>query len=153
MGKERARARNSQREEGKGRVGSRRRINLWLAKPIPCLREGMHSHLQAGDPGQLCLLVCFPIFLACFFCNKTNEAEEEDPGWQADLLSFLPSQARHSRRMAVGRGSETEPRRGAQSQDFWQSRFPYSLLPAPNPTLTHFTAPTFNLPNATKPAN
>lgn len=114
----------------------------------------------------------FMYFQDFFFCNKqiiqgikkkNNEAilkqkeKVKSQGWWVWFFYFSlfpsPKQAWHSSRVAMGRGSETEDSEAAQSQDFWQSRFSYSFLPAPNPTLTHFTAPTFNLPNATKSAN
>lgn len=68
------------KRRGKGKGREQEKNQPVACKAHPCPREGMRSHLQAGDPGQLCLLVCFPIFLGCFFCNRAKDAEEEDPG-------------------------------------------------------------------------
>ena len=113
---------------------------------------------------------CFCIFSGFFFLQwannqkkKTQKQQQQESYFEAgglEDLILLPLYSLFSfPESSVVQGGlwaeEIRPQssEAAQSRDFWPSRFPHSLLPAPNPTRTHFTAPTFNPPNATKSAN
>lgn len=143
------------------------------------LRKEERGLLPPGGEttGDLCFLsvaFCFSIFSGFFFFNeqiirrkKNSKAILKEKGgsqatgledWTSVPLPSAPAPPPRPRAAAQLRAAWAEEVRlrsseAAQSWDFWSSRSPHSLLPASNPTLTHFTAPTFNLPNATKSAN
>ena len=172
----------SRKEEGKENKREVRIINLHVVKLSPvgqrifhphCLREEEKVLLLPSSSeisGDLCFFFCFCIFSGFFFLQwannqkkKTQKQQQQESYFEAgglEDLILLPLYSLFSfPESSVVQGGlwaeEIRPQssEAAQSRDFWPSRFPHSLLPAPNPTRTHFTAPTFNPPNATKSAN